>query len=158
MKPQKKARDVMIRKIVTVQPELRTHDAAVILLKHKISSVPVVSKDSEPLGEFSEQSCMNALFHAVFEDAPDRHVRSYVKPWSQTLELDDSLMTMVEKYSLTRQRILPVIEDDRIVGIVTRSQMIRTVLHYLGKPPDNKTRPIYLSALKKKDPPPHLLE
>ena len=148
----------MIRKIVTVSPEQSIHDAALLLLKHKISSAPVVSGNGELLGEFSEHSCMNALFHAVFEDAPDRHVRSYVKPWPQTLQLDDSLVTMVEKYSTTRQRILPVIEDGQIIGIVTRSQIIRTVLHYLDKAPDHKTRLVYLSALKKKEAPPHLFE
>lgn len=148
----------MLRKVITVSPDMSIHDAAVLLLKHKISSAPVVSTDGELLGEFSEHKCMNALFHSVFEDAPDRHVRSYVKPWPQTLAPNDSLVTMVEKYSTTRQRILPVIDDGKIIGIVTRSQIIRTVLYYLDKVPDNKTRLVYLSALKKKEAPPHLFE
>lgn len=148
----------MIRKMVKVRPELNIHDAAVLLLKNKISSAPVVTSDGDYLGEFSEQSCMDALFHSVFEESPDNHVGSYVNPWTQTLHLDDNLVSMVEKYHLTTQRILPVIEDEHVVGIVTRSQIIRTVLDYLKHVPERKNRLIYLSALKKRDPPPHLLE
>jgi len=158
MKAPKKAGDVMIRKIIKVQPQMNIYDASVLLLKHQISSAPVVTPEGVYLGEFSEQSCLEALFHSVFEESPDNHVRSYVEPWTQTLETDDDLVIMVEEYHETTQRILPVIEDDHIIGIVTRSQIIRTVVDYLKKVPDRQARVLYLSALRKKDPPAHLLE
>ena len=90
---------------------------------------------------------MDALFHSVYEEAPDSHVRAYVVPWTETLEPDDTLVSIVEKFHATTQRILPVIEDGHVMGIVTRSQIMKSVLDFVKIVPERKTRLIYLSAL-----------
>jgi CBS domain-containing protein len=46
---------------------------------------------------------------------------------------------------------LVVLRDEKVVGIISRLDIIRGVLKYLKSAPDRKTRLLYLSALTDRD-------
>jgi CBS domain-containing protein len=48
------ARDIMTRQVVTVSPNMTVPEVAKVLLDHRISGVPVVSKDNEVIGIVTE--------------------------------------------------------------------------------------------------------
>lgn len=61
MQPPKLAREIMVKKLVTLQPSLHVCDGLVHLLKSKISGAPVIQPDRHYLGVFSEKCCMSVL-------------------------------------------------------------------------------------------------
>lgn len=59
------ASDFMRRKLVTLSPETDVFEGVSRLLRDNISGAPVVDKDGNYLGVFSEKCCMNALTEPV---------------------------------------------------------------------------------------------
>ena len=54
-----KASDVMVSNVITVGPDARVQDVAGLLLRHRISAVPVVGPTGELLGIVSEGDLIN---------------------------------------------------------------------------------------------------
>ena len=54
-----KASDVMVSNVITVGPDARVQDVADILLRNRISAVPVVGANGEILGIVSEGDLIN---------------------------------------------------------------------------------------------------
>ncbi len=55
------AQEIMVTKLVTLSPEMHVSDGIERLLKHKITGAPVVDKDRNFLGVFSEKCWMKIL-------------------------------------------------------------------------------------------------
>ena len=54
-----KASDVMVSTVITVGPDASVQDVADLLLRNRISAVPVVGDNGEVLGMVSEGDLMN---------------------------------------------------------------------------------------------------
>jgi CBS domain-containing protein len=54
-----KASDVMVSNVITVGPDATVQEVADILLRNRISAVPVVSETGEMLGIVSEGDLLN---------------------------------------------------------------------------------------------------
>ena len=55
------ARDIMVRRLVTLRPEMHVFEGIAHLLKHNITGAPVVDSARNYLGVFSEKCCMSVL-------------------------------------------------------------------------------------------------
>ena len=61
------ASDVMVSTVITIGPDASVQDVAALLLRNRISAVPVVGAEGEILGIVSEGDLMN---RPEFEDDP----------------------------------------------------------------------------------------
>lgn len=59
------ARDIMVRRVVTVRPEADVAEGIHLLLKYGVSGMPVVDAENRYLGVFSEKCCMRVLTQTV---------------------------------------------------------------------------------------------
>lgn len=171
------AADVMISKVITVGPDASVATIAEILLENRISAVPVVdAKSGALLGIVSEGD----LIHRVETDT-ERHrawwleifagkealAREFVKSHARkaadvmtcpvvTVRPDTplgELASLLEKHRIKR---VPVVEDGRIVGIVSRANLVQALVT-LGagikpstSPDDSVLRANLLSQLQSK--------
>lgn len=157
MKPSKSAGDVMTTRMVTIPSDILLSDGARLLIKHSVGSAPVVDPGTNnPVGELSRQACTDALLDAVYEGLPTAQVSAYIVSWEVRVPVDASMVEMVGKFRDCSQRLLPVFRDDRFVGIVTRSALIRAFLSVLDQMPDRESRLLYLSAIRDRDEAPGL--
>jgi CBS domain-containing protein len=140
------ARDFMTRSLVTLRPEMRVLEAAGILLKHKISGAPVVDGDGNFLGLLSEYDCLRAVSSAEYDldnhdavvnvaDLMTREVHS-IAP-----ELD--LFGIAHEFVTLRVRRLPVVEDGRLIGQVSRRDALRAAVDLRQKILSQKHYPDY---------------
>ena len=118
----------MTRDPMTVSPDDPLSAAARILREHRFHHLPVV-EDGILVGILSDTDLRNASFAAAPAagrggDPGDRPVREAMRTevWSVTPEdsVEDALMI------LTREKFgaLPVLSGDRLVGIITRSDLL----------------------------------
>lgn len=148
-----KVRDVMNSRPVTVQAESPVSEAARLLRENKISGMPVLNGD-KLAGVVSESDLLRLLsvddeegglwlpspfevfeipfrdlvkwekMHANLEEIPKKKVGDIMSQNLHEVRPDDS----VEEAAaiMTRHRInrLPVVENGRLVGIVTRGDII----------------------------------
>lgn len=113
-----KVREIMTSGVVSVLQESTIEDAARMLARHRISGLPVVDTDGALVGLVTEYDFISKQGHTV-ADIMSRGVISVTED------------TDVEEVShlLTNRRIrrVPVLRGDRLVGIVSRSDLIKQI-------------------------------
>jgi CBS domain-containing protein len=138
------AREIMTRDVVTVGPDATVGEIAAILVRNRISAVPVVS-GTQLLGIVSQTDLAHRSetgtekrrkwWLEVFAD-PDAKAREYVK--SHGLRARDvmtrfvvsvpegaSLAEVADVLDTHRIRQVPVMSDGRLVGMISRADLVR---------------------------------
>jgi len=129
------AQDFMTRKVQTVTPDMPLSEAIAFLKRHKVSNAPVVENDEEGhrmlIGFLSEGDCLEHLSNEVFfgSPAPQQTVRTMMKMHPVCVEPDMDIFALASIFVNHRYRHLPVAQDGRLLGIVSR----RDILHALNR-------------------------
>ena len=144
------AKDVMVTKVVTLRPEMNLREAAVLLLKKKISGAPVVDSDGNLVGVLSEKDLMTALIDAVYEEFPASDVQAYMTD-PHTIPEDLDLLSIAQIFHDNSFRRLPVLRDGKLVGQISRRDVLSAVVKLIQPATDHRTALLYLSALKNAD-------
>ena len=117
----------MTKRVLTVYPEMDIFAAIHFLLDHKISGAPVVeSKGSTKLvGMLSELECMTVLANGAYYELPEGTVADYMRTEVVTLSPTTDVFSVAGKFVHTKGRRLPVVENGHLVGLVSRSDVLR---------------------------------
>lgn len=122
------AKDLMSSPVRTIRPETTVGEANRILLRYGHSGLSVVDAQDRLAGIISRRDIDIALHHG-FSHAP---VKGYMTPQLKTIAPDTSLPeieSLMVTYDIGR---LPVLEEGQLVGIVTRTDVLRE-LHRQGR-------------------------
>jgi CBS domain-containing protein len=138
------ARDIMTSPVVTVGPDAQVDDTARLLLENRISAVPVVDAAGKLLGIVSEGDLMRraeagterrpSWWLALFSDV-EAQARAFVKTHARrasevmtrqvvTVGEDTSLEDIADALEKHRIKRVPVMRGDRLVGIVSRADLL----------------------------------
>ncbi|MGE5538883.1 MAG: CBS domain-containing protein [Gemmatimonas sp.] len=144
------AKDLMTRDVVSVTPDTPAHEVARVLLDHAISAVPVVDSGGSPVGMISEGDLiargdsdrdsrrdwwlallaegqqLNPEFLASLRRGNDtaRHLMAApVVTVEETTEASE-IARLLAQYRIKR---VPVVRDGRVVGIVSRADLLRAL-------------------------------
>lgn len=148
-----KVRDVMQVRVITIPPDAPYEEAARLLRVYNISGIPVVGEDGAILGVLSEKDLFRALYpnYTDFYKTPEAyldldkreeaisHVR--FKPVKELMSVDVTFVTPEDKVMkagsimLTKSvHRLPVVEEGKIVGIISRRDIFKNILsQHLGE-------------------------
>ena len=102
------------------------------LLRYNINVIPIV-EDSRILGYLSRQVAEKATFHGL-KDLP---VTEYMNSDFECVTPDAGVAEIQDRIVGENQRILPVVEDDKLVGIITRTDLLSMLV-------ENPSIPQYL--------------
>ncbi|MFV9504812.1 MAG: CBS domain-containing protein [Oscillochloridaceae bacterium umkhey_bin13] len=113
-----KAREIMTREVISILDETTVEDAARVLARNRISGLPVVNTGGLLVGLITEHDLIAKTGRSV-GDIMSRGVIT-VSPDTEVEQV---------QHLLTNQRIrrVPVVEDGRVVGIVSRSDLVRQI-------------------------------
>lgn len=143
------ARDVMTTQVTTVHRDTPVPEIARLLLEHRISAVPVVDAEGRVEGIVSEGDLMRRhdtdtdgnsrsswwlrLFETT-ETAAERYIRSHGRVAGEVMTrnvvaVDEDVPLSEIALLLEEKRIkrVPVIRDGRLVGIVSRANLLRAL-------------------------------
>lgn len=121
------ARELMSSPVRTIRPETTVAEAQRILLRYGHSGLSVVDANGRLLGIISRRDLDIALHHG-FSHAP---VKGYMTTNLKTIT-PDTLLPEIESLMMTFDiGRLPVLESGQLVGIVTRTDVLRQ-LHQEG--------------------------
>lgn len=150
-----KVSDVMTRKVISVSAGATISAAIKLMLKHRTSGLPVTDGKGKPVGMLTERDLLrrpeigterrrrhwlNALF-APGETAED-YVRAHGKKVEDVMTRD--LVTVKEAtplhkvaYLMEHRNIkrLPVVRAGRLVGIISRANLLRALASLLREAP-----------------------
>jgi CBS domain-containing protein len=147
--------DIMTRQVISVTPETTIAEAARLLLDNRISGLPVVDPGGAVVGIVTEGDLLRRVETGTqrrhshwleFLIAPGRLAREYTDANARNVgevmsaevvsvtpqEALPEVIRLMEHHHVKR---LPVIEAGRLVGIVSRANLVRALLHSLAEPP-----------------------
>ncbi|MFC1500860.1 HPP family protein [Elusimicrobiota bacterium] len=121
-----KAKDIMTtEKIFTIGPDEILDEAIKKLVKNKVSGVPVVDENKKVIGMISEKDILNFMFSGnVKQTKVSEAMSTNVTMFSPDTDIDKISLVMGEK----KIRRVPIVEDGKLVGIISRRSIIRIVL------------------------------
>jgi CBS domain-containing protein len=116
------AADIMTSPVILAQEEMRLTEVIGLLLRWNISGLPVVNDAGKLVGIITEHDVMNFAFdgqaaEATVGEAMSKDVMSF--PPGVDIE------TLVNTYVSKRIRRVPIVEDGKVVGIVSRRDILR---------------------------------
>ena len=124
-----RAEDVMSRAVV-VRPEATLAEAEVILEKNRFNSLPVVDAGERLLGVVTSLDLLRAFAFPEdtilprFSDVMTRPVSSVMSRDAQTVCPRTPLTRVLQKLVDSRNKSFPVVDGDRVVGIVAREDVM----------------------------------
>jgi len=148
-----RAIDVMVRDVVTVRPDTDVAEAIKLLAEHDVSALPVLDKDGNLVGVLSEADLIHRAEIGTEKHRPwrleavtgastlaDEFAKSHGKKVGEAMT--DGVISVAEETPLSeiaalfeRKRIkrVPVVKDGRLVGIVSRSNLIQALASVVGR-------------------------
>ncbi len=115
--------DLMARDLVTVAPETPVAEVAQIFRQHRFTSVPV-TEGARMVGLIFQIHLIGAPPGAEAADVMEREV--------PRVEPETSAGALLPILGEGRMDAIPVVEEDRLVGIVTRTDLVAALAARLG--------------------------
>ena len=120
------AKDVMVESVVTIKKSAFAKNVAVHILSGSFSGLPVVDESDEVVGMITEYDILDAILQG--KNLETTQVFEIMTHDVNTAGRDTPVMeiakTMVEK-NLIR---FPIIEEEKLVGVVARSDVLRGLM------------------------------
>jgi CBS domain-containing protein len=149
-----KAKDVMTHCLVSITPDAPIGDAIARMISHQVSGMPVIAPDGALVGMVTEGDFLRRT--EMHTEAPRRRwlellqgpgseASEYVRSHGATVRdvmssrpvaVDpetplSKVVDLMEEHAIKR---IPVLEDGRVVGIVSRADLVTALGTYLVKP------------------------
>jgi tRNA nucleotidyltransferase (CCA-adding enzyme) len=121
-----KVKECMNNEVVTIMPEATAAEAVQLMIKHKISSLPVVDEERNLVGFVSRHDLAATADKSLNEFPLDKVMSDRV----YSIQSEARLKTALEQMLNNKLNRLPVVSDDKVVGILTRDDIIH---HFYGQ-------------------------
>ena len=119
-----KVADYMSRKVITLTPETNVVTAIQTLLSNKISGAPIVDEAGNLVGILSERDIVRKLADTPGKTLP-QSVEDVMTRKVQTCGRDEPLLSVLKRMTEGRFRHMPVVEDGRLMGMLTIGDVIQ---------------------------------
>jgi CBS domain-containing protein len=147
-----RARDIMTTDLITVPPDMPTDALATLMAERHVSGAPVIDAEGRLVGlvtdgdlmrrlsakEDKPASFLAALLGANAEQATSyarthgRRVRDLMSTDLATVSEDATVEEVAHILESRRIRRVPVVRGDRLVGVVSRADLLRAVMAPVG--------------------------
>lgn len=151
-----KVADVMTSPVITVAPTSTIAEAARLMLQYRISGLPVVDPEGAVVGMVTEGDLLRRAETGTgrhrarwleFLISPGRLAKEYAAEHARRVDEvmtadvisvapGDTLEEVVRRMERHRIKRVPVIEAGRLVGIISRANLVRALLHNLPQVSD----------------------
>lgn len=150
-----KAKDIMSKNVVTISPKATVEELARLLIKHKISGVPVVDNAKNLIGIVTENDLINQnkrlhiptiirLFDAFIVFGSGRMQEEIKKMTASKVDeiCTKKVVSITEETSLEEVatimsekniHLLPVVRDSVVVGIVGKADVVSATIYGASK-------------------------
>lgn len=120
-----KASELMQRDLVTVHADTPLREAVDLLIRHRISGLPVVDDAGDLQGILTEKDVLRLLYEepgtfTLARELMTREVRAF--------QADDELALVCDCLMANHFRRVPILQGRKLVGLISRADLMPTVL------------------------------
>jgi CBS domain-containing protein len=145
-------RDIMIKDVLTISTELTVKEVIEFFYQHGFSGAPVVDQAGNLVAVISEKDLYAALYPKAEEayqddglvyfsdpeamedrlkDSGDKKIKEIIGKKVMTTTPDEPAIFVGAKMIAERINRLPVMENDKIVGIISRRDVYQAIFKHL---------------------------
>jgi tRNA nucleotidyltransferase (CCA-adding enzyme) len=122
VKPFKVASDVMTSPVITIQWDTSVKEAETMMTRYGVNVLPVL-KEEKYIGLISREIVEKALFHGFGKSRSIDFATTDAVTVGESAPIREIETIMIEQ----NQRFMPVIGNEKIIGAITRTDLLRTL-------------------------------
>lgn len=160
--PIKKARDMMSSPVIHIGPDENLKQATSLMTRYNINVLLVIDKNGILKGYLTRQVVEKAVFFGL----EDIKANEYMNIDFSTINPEAPLKEVQELIIRNKIRVLPVVDDEKVLGVITRTDLMNILLGeplipqflYDSKSASHYTRKKNMAALLKERLPRHIIK
>lgn len=121
-------KDYMSSSLIMFTPEMEIFKAIQVLVKNRISGAPVINQRGDLVGQLSEKDCMKVAINAGYHEQYGGKVQDYMTDQVVTVEAKSTIIDLVKLFLEKGPRRYSVVEDNRLVGQISRRDVLRALV------------------------------
>lgn len=127
-------RDCMSKNMILFRKNQSVIEVVEKLIKHRISGGPVVDDNNFVIGVISEGDCIKQISESRYYNMPmeDTTIEKYMSKEVDTISPEVNLFDAAHRFLVSKRRRFPVVENKKIVGVVSQKDILRTALYLKG--------------------------
>lgn len=123
-----KVRDFMDTSFITLTPEMDVYRAIDIMLKGGITGAAVVNQKERLVGVLSEKDCLHTMVQGAYSSLPSANVSDFMSKDPETIHADLDVFSVADMFlNRTYRRLLVVDEEKKLIGQITRRDLLRVI-------------------------------
>ena len=122
-----RVRDYMSTNLVTFTPDMEVMQAVHTLVGKGISGAPVLDDRGNLVGMLSQRDCLDIALVAAQDTCMAGPVRQFMSTNPVTVGPDTNLTQLATMFTTAPFRRYPVIENGKVVGQISRSDVLRAI-------------------------------
>ncbi|MHC4240886.1 MAG: CBS domain-containing protein [Planctomycetota bacterium] len=129
-----RAKDIMNKDVITVRKHTPIFQSLEIMVKHRITGIPVVEDDMSLVGIISEKDVLH-FFHKQ-EELEEKTVNDFMTQPAIFFDENESMLDVCNLLAKQIFRRIPITSEGKLVGIISRRDIIEHIIK-AKKPADN---------------------
>mgnify|MGYP001812105942 FL=1 len=124
--------DCMRRNPLTINLDANLVEAIEIIVEHRLTGLTVTNDAGEAVGVLSELDCIQSILTAIYNDGDPEYVmvKNAMCADLNTCRSTDSIVEVAQDMMTTRQRRRPVVDDGKLVGQVSSSNILWALMEH----------------------------
>jgi CBS domain-containing protein len=124
--------DCMYHRPLTVRPDANLVEAIEIITEYKLTGLTVTDEAGQVVGILSELDCIKGVLTAVYNEGDPEHalVRDVMCTEVVACQPGDSIVEVAQSMLDSRQRRRPVIDNGKLVGQVSSSNVLWALMEH----------------------------
>jgi len=114
--------EIMEKDVIILKEDSTIKEAIEIFFEKKIGGCPIVDEENRVVGIFTERDLLRFLKDHIQKDGS---VRSFMTTCVFTASPETSIKEAMENMILRKIRRLPVVENGKVVGVITTRELVR---------------------------------
>jgi len=125
--------NLTVREYMTPNPVIFTPETDVFaaireLISRKITGAPVIDTKGKLVGVFSELDCLKITLESAYHEGMPGKVGEFMTTDFQAVDDENSIAEVAEMFTKTNLRQFPVVEEGRLVGIISRVDVLKALV------------------------------
>ncbi len=144
VKSRRRAKNLMSSPPISIEPDVSCEKANNLLTRYNVNALLVIKKLSDTgskqqlVGYITRQVVEKALYHKL----DHVQVKEYTTTELATVEPEADLPEIQDKIIGNKQRVLPVADKGVITGVITRTDLLNTLVRQYQKVPFDSFKPV----------------
>lgn len=125
---EKKASDIMDKRFLSLNTNMKLSECAQLLIKTELSGAPVVNDQGRLVGVLSQKDCLKFILDMKYHNSVDADISNYMSKTVMSIHEDEKILYMTELFIKNNFQLYPVIDEENLLlGVVTRTSLFKEI-------------------------------